>query len=59
MLSVTPVVFISSYSNFVFYDCSHIEHVHPIFSAHLIFLGVLNLDIITSTPPLVCLHCNL
>ena len=32
--------------------------VHPIFRAHLIiFLGLLNLDIITSTPPLECLHC--
>ena len=37
---------------------AHTEHVHPIFCAHLIiFLGVLNLDIITSTPPLECLHC--
>ena len=57
MLSVTPAVFIPSYSNFIHYDCSHIEHVHPVFCAHLIvFLGVLNLDIITSTPPLECLH---
>ena len=32
--------------------------VHPIFCAHLIiFLGLLNLDNITSTPPLECLHC--
>ena len=32
--------------------------VRPIFCAHLIiFLGLLNLDIITSTPPLECLHC--
>ena len=32
--------------------------MHPIFCAHLIiFLGLLNLDIITSTPPLECLHC--
>ena len=41
-----------------------VSNVHPIFCAHLItFLGLLNLDIITSTPPLVCLHysfvCNL
>ena len=54
MLSVTSAVFIPSYSYFVRYDCSHIEHVH----AHLkIFLAVLNLDIITSTPALECLHC--
>ena len=37
--------------------------MRPIFCAHLIiFLGLLNLDIITSTPPLECLHylyvCN-
>ena len=33
---------------FVPFDCSDIEHVHPIFCAHLIiFLGVLNLDIST------------
>ena len=32
--------------------------MHPIFCAHLvIFLELLNLDIITSTPPLACLHC--
>ena len=32
--------------------------MHPIFCVHLIiFLGLLNLDIITSTPPLECLHC--
>ena len=32
--------------------------MHPIFCAHLIiFLGLLNLDIITSTPPLDCLRC--
>ena len=56
MKSVTPTVFIPSYS-FKRYDCSHFEHVHPIFCAHfIIFLGVLNLDI-TSTPPLECLHC--
>ena len=37
---------------------TNIEHMCPIFCAHLIiFLGVLNLDIITSTPPLECLHC--
>ena len=37
---------------------TNIEHMYPIFCAHLIiFLGVLNLDIITSTPPLECLHC--
>ena len=47
-----------SYSNIIRYDYSHIEHVHPIFCAHLIiFLRVLNLDIITSAPPLECLHC--
>ena len=58
MLSETPAVFILLYSNFVRYDCSHIEHVHPIFCAHLIiFVGVLNLNIITSTPPLECLNC--
>ena len=49
------LVFIPSYSNFIRYDCSLIEHV---FCAHLIiFLRVLNLDIITSAPPLECLHC--
>ena len=58
VLSVTPAVFIPSYSNFVLNDCSQIEHVDPMFFAHLIiFLGVLNLDIITSTPPLESLHC--
>ena len=32
--------------------------MRPIFCAHLIiFLGLLNLDIITSTSPLECLHC--
>ena len=37
---------------------TNIEHMYPIFCAHLIiFWGVLNLDIITSTPPLECLHC--
>ena len=45
------------YSNFVCYDCSHIEHVHPILCAHLIFSGVLNINIITSTLPLEFLHC--
>ena len=31
--------------------------MHPIFYAHLIiYFGVLNLDLITSTPPLECLH---
>ena len=40
------------------YDCLHIEHVHGIFCAHLIiYFGVLNLDMIKSTPPLECLHC--
>ena len=32
--------------------------MHPIICAHLIiFLGMLNLDVIKSTPPLECLHC--
>ena len=32
--------------------------VHPIYCAYfIIFLGLLNLDIITLTPPLECLHC--
>ena len=58
VLSVTPAVFIPSYSNFICYDCSNIEYVHPIFCAHLIiFLGVLNVEDITSTSPLECLHC--
>ena len=58
MKSETPAVFIPSYSNFVLYDCSYIEHVNPIFCAHLIiFLGVLNLNIFTSTPTLECLLC--
>ena len=35
---------------FIHYNCSHIEHVNPMLCAYLIiFLGVLNLDIITST----------
>ena len=60
---MSPAVFIPSYSTFVRYDCSQIEHVHPIFCAHLIiFLRVFNLDIIMSTPPLEFLHyifvCN-
>ena len=44
----------------------YFEHVHLLFCAHLIiFLGLLNLDIITSRPPLECLlvylcvNCNL
>ena len=59
MLYVTPAVFIPLYSKFIHYDCSHIKHkCNPIFCAHLIrFLGLLNLDIITSTPLLECLHC--
>ena len=40
--SVTSAVFIPSYSNFVFDDCFHIEHVHPIFRAHLIIFWELN-----------------
>ena len=32
--------------------------MHPIFCAHLIiFVGLLNLDISMSTPPLECFHC--
>ena len=55
---MTPAVFLPSNSNFVRFECSQIEHVHPIFCAHLIiFLGGLNLDIIMSTQPLECLHC--
>ena len=51
-------VFIPSYSNFVRYDCLHIEHVYTIFCSYLIiFLGVLNLDISMSTSPFECLHC--
>ena len=46
------------YIQSLLYDCSHIEPVHPIFCAHLIiYLGVLNLDIIMSIPPSECLHC--
>ena len=42
--SKTPAFFIPSYSNFVRYNYSQIEHVRPIFCAHLIiFLGVLTL----------------
>ena len=43
-----------------YYDCSHIEHVCTLYFVHIWFdtiLGLLNLDIITSTPPLECLHC--
>ena len=46
------------YIKTVHYDCSHIEDVQLLFCAHLIFyyiLRVLNLDVITSTPPLKCL----
>ena len=51
-------VFILTYLSFVRYDCSHIEHVHPVFCVHLvILLRVFNLTIITSTPPLEYLHC--
>ena len=35
MLSMTPAVFIPSFSNSVGYDCSLIDHVHPIFCAIL------------------------
>ena len=43
-----------------YYDCSHIEHVCTYILCTFdlkIFLGLLNLDIITSTTPLKCLHC--
>ena len=39
MYSENPAVVIPSCTNFVRYDCSHIEHVHPIFCARLIFFG--------------------
>ena len=33
--------------------------MHPLFCAHLIiFWGLLNLDIIKSTPPMECLDCS-
>ena len=53
----------SSFHSFIFklnmlWLLTHWTCVHPIFCAHyIIFLGLLNLDIITSTPPLECLHC--
>ena len=57
MQSVTEAVFNHFIQTF-HYHCSHIEHVHPKFYAHLIiYFGVLNLDIIMSTPHLECLHC--
>ena len=34
------------------YDCSQIEHVCTLY-----FVGLLDCDIVTSTPPLECLHC--
>ena len=59
----------SSFHSFIFklytlWLLTHWTCVHPIFCAYLIiFLGLLNLDIISSTPPLECLHylfvCNL
>ena len=59
---MTPAVFILSYSNLICYDCSHIEHVCTLCFEHnlIIFLGLLNLDIITSTPLLdyLCVICN-
>ena len=61
MLYVTPAVFIPSYSNFIYYDFSHIEHVCTyILCTFDNILGFLNLDIIASTPPFECLHvfCN-
>ena len=58
---MTPAVFILSYSNLIRYDCSHIVHVCPLYFVHILIIvwGLLNLDIITSTPPLECLHCYL
>ena len=34
VLSTTPAVFIPSFSNSVGYDCSLIDHVHPIFCVY-------------------------
>ena len=58
---MTPAVFILSYSNLIRYDCSHIVHVCTLYFAHILIIvwGLLNLDIITSTPPLECLYCYL
>ena len=58
---MTPAVFILSYSNLIRYDCSHIVHVCTLYFVHILIIvwGLLNLDIITSTPPLECLHCYL
>ena len=58
---MTPAVFILSYSNLIRYDCSHIVHVCILYFVHILIIvwGLLNLDIITSTPPLECLHCYL
>ena len=51
--------FIPSYSNLICNDCSHIEHVYTLYFVHIliIFLGMLNLDVIKSAPHLECLHC--
>ena len=35
MFSVTQAVFIPSYSNFMRYDCSHIEHVCTLYFVHI------------------------
>ena len=58
---MTPAVFILSYSNLIRYNCSHIVHVCTLYFVHILIIvwGLLNLDIITSTPPLECLHCYL
>ena len=58
---MTPAVFILSYSNLIRYDCSHIVHVCTLYFVHILIIvwGLLNLDIITSTPPLECLICYL
>ena len=55
----------NSFYSFIFKtfhnEFSHIEDMHLLFCAHLIIfyyiLGLLNLNIIMSAPPLVCLHC--
>ena len=49
------------YIQTMYNNCSHIEDVHLLFHAHFmnifLFWGVLNLDIIASTPPLGRLGC--
>ena len=55
----------NSFHFWIFKLCIMLVHTLQIFTSYfvhiwyfIIFLGVLNFDTITSTPPLGCLHCN-